>query len=129
MRVILDTSALFYPRGLERLRDRTDAGEIVIPVVVLLERARQLHAAGRDGLADMVRLAHAGGWRLEEYGALEARRTLGLAGLSEPAWRRLARDAMIVGHVHGGDALWTANPDDFLALGLAPGQVLDVRAL
>lgn len=128
MRVILDTSALFYPAAMRRLRDEREIEAVVLPTVVLLERARQLQALGRDGLSDMLRLAEAGEWKVEDYGRVEVVRTISRAPAGA-AWRRLARDAMIAGHVGADDALWTANAADFRALGLGAGQLLDVRTL
>ena len=127
MRTVLDTSALYYPRALALLQDQ--GGDIVLPVVALVERARQLRRAGRDGWSDMVLLAEASGWTVEAYDVAEARRTAALAPLDARAWARINRDAMIAGHVAKEDVLWTANPRDFAALGLRPAQILDVAKL
>lgn len=127
MRVVLDTSALYYPRALALLREHP--GRIVLPMVVLVERARQLRRVGRDGWSDMVLLAEASGWHVEPFDLAEARRTVASAPLDARAWARINRDAMIAGHVGNEDVLWTANPRDFTALGLHASQLLDVAKL
>lgn len=126
-RVVLDTSALYYPQALALLE--TQPRPVIVPTIVLLERARQLRASGRDGWSDVVVLASAAGWDIEAFDAAHARRTARLAPLDPRIWRTINRDAMIAGHVGDDDAIWTANPRDFLHLGLKEQQVVDVTKL
>ncbi|MEA3201880.1 MAG: hypothetical protein QOE90_3308 [Thermoplasmata archaeon] len=127
MRIILDTSALYYPRAVATI-ERTGR-TIVLPSIVFLERARQLQRDGHDGIALMRRFAEAEEAQIEPYGMVETLRTLRLRVHADPAWRRSSRDAMIAGHVGEGDVLWTADRRDFAALGLRPAQILDVAKL
>lgn len=125
MRIILDTSALFYPRALEAL---DPAIPVVVPPVVFLERSRQLAREGRMEPAAFARLLRDSGWVVEPFGLEEALRAP-TGRLAEPQWRRLARDAMIAGHVRPRDQVWTSNPRDFEALGLSRDQIVDVHGL
>ncbi|GEM_PF-1066757 len=129
MRIVLDTSALFYPRALASLRSDHPGAEPVIPTVVLLERARQLSRAGLDGAGEMRAFVERGGLTLEAFGPEQALRSHQRAPRDDRLWARAGRDAIIAGHVAEGDVLWTANARDFLDLGLAREQVLDVRGL
>lgn len=129
MRIVLDTSALFYPRALAALRDLEGAPEIVLPAIALMERARQLRSQGREGWLEMLRLAEASGWAVEPFGPAEVRQTVALAPLERSRWARVSRDAMLAGHLAPEDALWTAHPRDFVALGVPPERVVDAAAL
>jgi predicted nucleic acid-binding protein len=125
MRIVLDTSALFYPKAIEAARASSPAA-LVLPTVVLLERARQLTRAGLDGPAEMAAFVESGGVELEAFGGLEAVRSARLAPVDPLRWARLSRDVMIAGHLGAGDVLWTANPRDFRELGIPAAQLLDV---
>lgn len=122
MRVVIDTGVFFHPDALEDLARLPH--DVVVPAVAFTERARQLKkrsvaaAVLRDALAanEMV---------VEPYGAAQAER-YAIHISEDEAWRRLARDAMIAGHVGDDDVLWTTNPKDFHALGLADSQVVAV---
>lgn len=128
MRVVLDTSALFYPEALVDLESRPDVDEIVLPAVVFLERARQLSRAGYPGVPKMALLVERGGLTVEAFDVTAAARSATLAPLDDARWGRLSRDAIVAGHVRTGDELWTANPKDFRMLGLPAEQVRDVGA-
>lgn len=122
MSIVLDTSALYYPRALRALRGRAQA--IIVPALVLAERARQLHRDRgldpQDFLAGLLR--H--GFIVEPSGPSEVLRYAPF--LDDTAWRRHSADALIAGHVRDGDELWTANPKDFRALGVE--HVVDATA-
>lgn len=122
LRVILDTSVLWKPEALSRLP--SVPRRIVVPAVVYAERLRQF--AKRDlpkaRLDDHLRSIKG---FVEPFGEREAARFV--PRLTEDAdWKRLDRDAMIAGHVGPADVVWTANPKDFLAVGLREDQVVAV---
>lgn len=98
-----------------------------MPAVVFLERSRQLAREGRMAPAKYLEFVRGSLWILEPFGAEEALRARAHA-MDDRAWKRLARDAMVAGHVRAGDRLWTANPRDFVELGLSEAQVVDVHA-
>lgn len=125
MRIILDTGALFYPRALQAIDPSVP---VVVPAVVFLERSRQLAREGRMVPAEYRRLLRDSVWLVEPFGEEEALRTPGTR-LDDAQWRRLARDAMIAGHVRPGDRLWTSNPRDFATLGVPTEQIVDVHEL
>ena len=116
MRVILDTGVFYRPESLKALTGQTP----IVPAVVYLERLRQLRRDGRseDEFNDVL-----AGLRMvvEPFGREQAAR---VPKLSDADWRRLARDAMIAGHLKEGDMLWTTNPKDFLALGIPARQII-----
>lgn len=119
MRVVLDTSA-FYQKDAFRQLARVP-NLIVLPVIAFAERVRQLERDGRDARLFVQRLAE---FRIliEPLGAEAATRYT--SRLHDDArWRRLARDALIAGHVQDEDVLWTMNPKDFLAVGLPSGRI------
>jgi predicted nucleic acid-binding protein len=121
MRIVLDTSVLWDKPALERLRK--EPGDIVLPAVAFTERARQFVRQGRP-VAELWRQLAEGGFEVEAFGAEHGLRHA--ARLDDAAWARLARDALIAGHVGPGDVLWTKNPKDFLAVGLPREQVVGV---
>lgn len=118
MRVVLDTGALYRPQRLRALKGRQV--EVVIPAVAFAERVRQVHRAGGDVHRLRATLAKAR-FQVEPFGEAEAIR---MARPDDGAWARHARDAMVAAHLRRGDVLWTTNPRDFLALGVAPAQVV-----
>jgi hypothetical protein len=61
------------------------------------------------------------GIEVEPFGQDEARRFA--ARLDDARWARLARDAMVAGHLRPGDLLWTTDPHDFAELGVAPARL------
>lgn len=122
MRIILDTSAFYFPVALELLSRQPE--DIVVPAVAFTERARQLARDGRMSPAELLDELARNEIAVESYGEEEAMRFA--TGVRDDArWKKLARDAMIAGHVREGDVLWTANPLDFAAVGLAPAQIRD----
>lgn len=121
MREIIDTSALFRLDLLERLRG-TDR-QVVVPAVAFTERARQLNAAGVPP-EDFFEFLATNRIEVEPYGTGEALH-IRVRIKDRLAWRRLARDAMIAGHVFPRDRLWTSNPRDFLAVGIPGEQIFD----
>lgn len=122
MRIVLDTGVFFRPDALRRLAKLPH--HVVVPTVVLAERARHLAKAGRDP-RELLEVLDTLAFHVEPLGAREA---LAIApGLHDDAtWKRSARDALIAGHVRGDDVLWTTNARDFVALGLAEDRVLAV---
>lgn len=120
MRAILDTSALFRPAALADLARQ--AADMVLPAVAYAERLRQVSLRGQrkqEFDAFLVEM----GVRIEPFGPDEAARFV--PGLVDgPTWERLARDAMIAGHLGPGDLLWTTNPKDFLVLGVPKDQIM-----
>ncbi|MEA3201026.1 MAG: hypothetical protein QOE90_2454 [Thermoplasmata archaeon] len=121
MRIVLDTGVFFRPAVLRELAAAEDA-DVVVPAVVLAERRRQLALAGRRP-EELLEILEGNGFAIEPLGRDEAMRV----PLADDArWRRHARDALIASHVGPVDVLWTTNPRDFLAFGLAPAQVRGV---
>lgn len=123
MAVVIDTNVLWHPEVLDLLEDE----DVVVPSLVFLERSRQLRQRGRDP-ADLLHNLERLGWRIEAHDAEHAFRSALLAPLDDKAWIKLARDAIIAGHVGPGDVLWTFNAKDFLALGLAKEKIVDLGA-
>ena len=124
MRTILDTGVFFQPEALEALRRLKTS--VVVPAVAYAERIRQLaHRPGaQEGFRDFLREA---GWVVEPFAADHADRIIAHLGhLDQARWERLARDAMIAGHVEPGDRLITTNAQDFVTLGVAPEQVVEL---
>src|ERR1041385_309393 len=104
MRVILDTGVFFRPEKLLELRQ--DDRDVVVPAVVYQERLRQLRRKGapEDELARLLSLLQ---FDVESFSVTEAHRRLTrVSQLSDAQWSKLARDAMIAGHVRPGDDLW-----------------------
>lgn len=124
MRIVLDTGALWKPRALRALAELPDP--VIVPAVVFTERARQVRRDGRP-VEELVEALEANEFQVEPHGPDVARR-YAVRIADDREWRRLARDAMIAGHVGPGDLLWTTNPGDFQAVGLAEEQILDVSA-
>lgn len=124
MRILLDTGIFWMPETLARLRE--SRATVVVPAVAYAERIRHLASQNRD-VAPFTAFLDECNWTVEPYGAPEAERLLTRLGhLGQKRWERLARDALVAGHVKSGDKLWTTNPDDFLELGLTPSQVVTV---
>lgn len=98
--------------------------EVVVPTVVFTERARHL---AKNGVRppELLSQLQANRFELEAYGIEEARRFAPRVHDDE-AWDRLARDAMIAGHVRSEDVLWTTNPSDFRTLGLDEERIVVV---
>lgn len=89
---------------------------MVVPAVVFTERSRQLAKRGVEP-DDLLRGLDANDSRVEAYGRDQARRYAPTVHCDDD-WRRLARDAMIAGHLEEDDVLWATNPSDFRELGL-----------
>lgn len=119
MRIVLDTGVLWRPAAIRDLA--TSPHEIVLPAVAFAERLRQLAGQGRPPGPFEALIARMG-ITVEPFGKTEARRFVPRL-TDDDRWRRLARDAMIAGHVGPDDVLWTTNPKDFHALGV-PGEHL-----
>lgn len=119
-RIVMDTGMFFRPTALHEAARGPD--DIVIPAVAYAERLRQMAARGsvpgfQHTVADL--------GRIEPFGPREADRIMpGLGGLDPAAWYRLARDALIAGHVRPGDELWTTDPKDFVAVGVPERQIV-----
>lgn len=118
MRIIIDSGVLWRPEVMRNLKDR--GLNLVLPAVAYAERLRQLSQRRQD-----VRRFHQGleiaRITVEPFGEEEARRVC--PRVPEEDWPRLARDAMIAGHVRRGDVLITTNPADFTKLGLGADQI------
>jgi predicted nucleic acid-binding protein len=123
MAIVIDTNVLWHPEVLDLLEDE----DVVVPSLVVLERCRQLRARGRDPV-ELLRNLDRLGWRVEPHDAEHALRSALLAPLDDKAWLKLARDAIIAGHVGPADVLWTFNAKDFRALGMAKERVVDLGA-
>lgn len=124
MRVILDTGAFFRPKALLELND-ADA-PIVVPAVAYAERLRQITQHGQAE-ADFEHYLAMLGCTVEAFTARQARRFIpGLARQPQRLWERLARDAMIAGHLEPGDHLWTTNGKDFFDVGVPADQIVQL---
>lgn len=121
MRVILDTGVFFSPKALERLARLPH--DVVIPAVVFTERARQLSKRGIEP-SDFHARIEANDFHVEAFGMDEACRWA-MSIHDDEEWRRLARDAMIAGHLdeEAGDVLWTTNPSDFEQIGVDEDRI------
>lgn len=119
MRIILDTGIFFQPHVL-KLATRLPH-EIIVPAVVFTERARQVARDGGDP-EELQRTLERNDHVVEPYGVEEARRRA-LEIHDDATWRRLARDAMIAGHLREDDVVWTTNPRDFVELGVPEERV------
>lgn len=124
-RVVLDTGALWSPSF---IREAAKSGEtgIILLAVAYTERARQMHRDGQD-IRDLERLIKELGIEVEDFGRAEGlRRAAGV--VDDRVWERVARDAMIAGHVGPGDILLTTNAEDFLELDVPAAQIRVVPA-
>lgn len=119
MRIILDTGVLFRPAALRQTLDEPRVA--ILPAVAYAERCRQLRRDGRDRERLRTLLAFSG-ITVEAFSEDEAHRLPSLTR-DDRLWRRHARDALIAAHVREGDELWTTNPRDFEALGLARARI------
>lgn len=122
VRIILDTGVFFRPERLVELSTRPE--DVIVPVVALAERVRQLARDGRDVDAFL---------RALDATEIYAEPLLADAACAfvarirdDTVWRRHSRDALIAAHVRPGDELWTTNPRDFLALGLPRASIVPV---
>lgn len=122
VRIVVDTGVFFRPAALRRLAEVPYL--VVVPAVAFAERVRQL---AKKGVAaeDFHALLDRLGFHVEPFGAEEALRVAPHVK-DDAEWRRLARDALIAGHLRAGDLLWTTDPEDFLRLGVPKEQVLAV---
>lgn len=120
---MIDTGVFYRPEALEDLARLPH--DVVVPAVVFTERARQLAKRGVEADEFARRLAD-NEFGVEAYGPDQARRYAPEIDHGE-AWRRLARDAMIAGHVQADeDVLWTTDPDDFREVGLPEQAIMAV---
>lgn len=126
MRIVLDTSAFYHPKALRALA--REAADIVVPAVAFTERAREISRDGRMTPEEFLRELRRNHMVVEPYGPEEAVRHA-VRVHADARWRRVARDAMIAGHVREGDVLWTANRRDFEDIGVAPAQIRDVTSI
>lgn len=122
VRAIVDTGVFFKPDALRRLAGLPHP--VIVPAVAFAERARQLAKRGVPPDAFLETLDRLD-FRVEPFGPEEALRFAPKLG-DDDEWRRLARDAMIAGHLRDADVLWTTDPADFLRLGVPPRQVLAI---
>lgn len=124
MRAILDTGVFYHPAALRTLHSL--GIDAVVPAVAFTERVRQLERDGTGTADRFLESLDKLGFRVEPYGVPQSRR-YAVHIKDDAKWRRLARDAMIAGHLEDGDVLWTANPDDFRELGVAKDRLHVVR--
>jgi predicted nucleic acid-binding protein len=123
MRIIVDTNVLYDSAAIMALDD--DVRPKILPAVVFLERARQLHRDRKVSVEEVRATFERSRWRIEEFGAEQAMR-IGARIADDSTWRRHYRDAMIAGHVEEWDELWTSNAKDFLAVGLDARHIVDL---
>lgn len=118
MRIVLDSGVLWRPDVMRSLKDRRIT--LVLPAVAYAERLRQLTHRSQDvrRFQQALRIANI---TIEPFGEDEAERVC--PRVPEQLWPRLARDAMIAGHVRRGDLLVTTNPKDFTRLGIDGEQI------
>lgn len=114
MRIVVDTGVFYRPGALLAL-------DVIVPVVALAERLRQVKRDGFDVGAFRRTLGRAQ-MEVEPLDETAATR-YSLDRAVDAAWRKLSHDAFIAGHVRDDDELWTTNPDDFIALGLRRDQI------
>lgn len=122
MRIVLDTGVLWRPDALRRLAQLPN--DVIVPAIVYTERARQILRDGRS-IEELDSALQANEFTVEAYSAEQATR-YAVQIQDDNDWIRLARDAMIAGHVRDADLLWTTNPDDFEELGVPDEQILPV---
>ena len=122
MRIVLDTGVFYRREALEALAHVQE--DVVVPVVALAERLRQLRRDGGDvdAFRRTLRRARFEVEALDETAAL--RYAIGLDVDAE--WRRLSHDAFIAGHLREDDVLWTTNPKDFQAMGVPAAQIVSI---
>lgn len=122
MKIVLDTNVFWNPKALQELSNRTE--DVVVPAVVVAERARQLRRdRDRDAKA-FVRQLEDMDFIIEPMGPSEAIRYT--EHLADKAWKKHARDALIAGHVGPTDELWTSNVKDFVEVGVPESQIRKV---
>lgn len=122
LRIVLDTGVFYYPEALTRLAELPH--DIIVPVVALAERLRQVERDGLDGGAFRRALRRA---QVDVEPMREDHATRFAPTLTEDVdWRRLSHDAFIAGHVGDDDELWTTNPEDFVRIGLRAAQIVAV---
>lgn len=122
MRIVIDTGVLWRPAALRALAEMPH--DIVVPAVVFVERARQVARDGRRP-DELLELFEANDMEVEPFGVEQALR-YAVDLHDDDAWKRLARDAMIAGHLAGDDMLWTTNPRDFLEAGVERERIVAV---
>jgi len=125
MRHVLDTNVFYHPRALEHLATLPD--DIVVPAVVVAERARQLQRDAAVAPEAFVATLRAQDFDVEPLGVEQA--CAHAPFLDDVAWQRLARDALIAGHVRPRDTLWTHDRRDFEALGIPSEALVDPATL
>lgn len=125
LRILLDTSVFFKPAAMAELRSRHE--DVVLPAVAFAERARQLRRDGRalDVFLEGLQANHI---MVEPFGHDEALRRAQFV-TDDSMWKRHSRDALIAGHVKDDDQLWTANPRDFIEVGVPSRQIMDISGL
>ncbi|MGB0652248.1 MAG: type II toxin-antitoxin system VapC family toxin [Thermoplasmatota archaeon] len=124
MRIILDTGVFFRKQALLNAEARHEP--LIVPAIVFAERLRQVAARGISAQRLAREIERFGG-HIEPFGPTQAARFVpGLADLPRRQWQRLARDAMIAGHLRDGDELWTTNVGDFEEIGVEKGRIVGV---
>src|SRR5438552_13942783 len=99
----------------------------VVPATAFAERARQLFRDRAITSQEVLATFEAYGWTVEEFGPVQAGR-IAAQVKNDSVWNKHSRDAMIAGHVEEMDEFWTANPKDFIAVGLDPRHIVDIKS-
>lgn len=122
MRIVVDTGVLGKADVLRIMVELPY--EIVVPSVVVAERARQLARDGRRP-AELLEALAANDMIVE---ALDLDRSLRYAPKihDDERWAHLARDALIAGHVDEESILWTTDVEDFLEVGVPEDRIFPV---
>lgn len=124
MRIILDTGVLSRPDAIRDLAEQEH--HLILPSLALAEHARFIDRAGHS-LRDLLITLRMFEVEIEPLDVEQVHR-LPRGAHEDHLWEAAGREALIASHLQDHDIVWTTNPDDFLALGLRPGQVRDCRA-
>lgn len=124
MRIVLDTGVFYHPEALGMMPWYEPP--VIVPSIVFAERSRQLAKRGADP-DEFAALLQSIGATVEPLDADAAIRFTQHIH-DDGKWKRLARDAMIAGHVREGDRLFTTNPRDFIEVGVSPRQIVEIPA-
>ncbi len=125
MRIVLDTNVFFHPPALDQIGGIPH--DAVVPAVAYAERVRQLARRGVT-VEEFDAYLRGNDLVVEPLGPEEASRHPPRIH-DDAVWARVARDALIAGHVRDGDVLWTANVRDFLDVGVPEAQVVDIAQM
>lgn len=125
MRIVIDTNVLFDRDATLAICD--DPRPKILPAAAFAERARQRSRDHDESPEDLLSWLAALDIEVENYGPAQAARIAARVA-DDATWERHARDAMIAGHVEEMDEFWTANPRDFVAVGLDVRHIVDIKS-